>query len=77
MIPVVAMGVIQHACKPTLSVKPEDICRNWPVKPLQEATRSGRPRKRVLRLEGVSECKCIVFCLKSVTVRNAKKERKK
>lgn len=26
-----------------------------------EATRRGRPQERVLRLEGVSECKCIVF----------------
>lgn len=27
----------------------------------KEATCRGRPQKRVLRLEGVSECKCIVF----------------
>lgn len=50
------------ACSwPTLSMKPDDGGKTSQWSVAKEATRRGRPRKRVLRLEGVSECKCIVF----------------
>lgn len=51
------------ACSwPTSSMKLENVWRSASEAVAKEATcRRGRPRKRVLRLEGVSECKCIVF----------------